>query len=113
MRKAKIDDPLDAFAVHGACGAWGVLAVGLLAVEEYVYTPESGHAGAFTGDGNGELLGMQIVAILIEMLWVGVLSGIMFFALKVAGLLRVSADVEEKGLDDSKHGGAAYQGSAY
>ena len=41
-------------------------------------------------------------------------STLQFLLLKVAGLLRVSAEVEEKGLDDSKHGGAAYQaGSSY
>jgi len=122
LHKLKIDDPLDAFAVHGACGAWGVLAVGLFAMQDYSYAPNTGSdesddgkydAGIFTGDGKGLLLGTQIVAIIVEMLWVGTMSAIMFFALKVAGLLRVSAEVEEKGLDDSKHGGAAYQGSTY
>jgi len=119
LHKLKIDDPLDAFAVHGACGAWGVLAVGLFAMQGYSYVPNPGsseydgemEAGAFTGKGSGLLLGTQIVAIIIEVLWVGTTSSIMFFLLKVAGLLRVSAEVEEKGLDDSKHGGSAYQGA--
>merc|ERR1719454_1941566 len=120
LHLCKVDDPLDAFAVHGACGAWGVFAVGLLSIQGYSYVPNTGNdeyngekdAGVFTGDGWGLLLGTQIVAVIIEMLWVGSTSAIMFMALKVAGLLRVSAEVEEKGLDDSKHGGAAYQGSA-
>jgi len=118
LHKLKIDDPLDAFAVHGACGFWGVFAVGLFTVKEYSYAPPAGSdqyeeyggydAGVFTGDGDGKLLGTQIVALLIEIGWVGILSAIMFLLLKVAGLLRVSAEVEEKGLDDSKHGGSAY-----
>ena len=37
------------------------------------------------------------------------MSFIMFFALKMAGILRVSQDVEEMGMDASKHGGAAYE----
>jgi len=120
LHKLKIDDPLDAFAVHGACGFWGVLAVGLFAVQEYSYAPHSGSdeyndkadAGVFTGDGDGRLLGCQIVALIVEIVWVGTLSALMFLGLKVTGLLRVSKEVEAEGLDHSKHGGSAYQGSA-
>jgi len=36
------------------------------------------------------------------------MSFIMFFPLKKAGLLRVSAEVEAAGMDVSKHGGEAY-----
>ena len=32
-----------------------------------------------------------------------------FFALKMSGLLRVSQDIEEMGMDVSKHGGTAYE----
>merc|ERR1719230_2510619 len=29
LKMAKVDDPIDAFAVHGACGIWGVLAAAI------------------------------------------------------------------------------------
>merc|ERR1719235_1712670 len=34
LRKLKVDDVVDAFPVHGACGAWGVLALGLFGNED-------------------------------------------------------------------------------
>ena len=101
----KVDDPLDAFAVHGACGFWGVFAVGLFSAPPYAYA--SGK-GLFYGSGNA--LGVACVCLLAEIAWVGGLSLIMFMALKMTNLLRVSAEVEEAGMDVSKHGGSAYEG---
>ena len=111
MRKLKIDDPLDAFAVHGACGIFGVWIVGFFCTKEYSYAVE-GEYGLFYG-GSGILLGTQIAGTIIEIIWVLGLSFPLFFLLKLAGILRVSVDVENDGLDVSKHGGSAYeQGSA-
>jgi len=100
----KIDDPLDAFAVHGACGFWGVLVVGLLAAPDYSYA--SGN-GLFYG--GGQAIGCAFVTLFAEIAWVGIMSCIMFFPLKLLGILRVSAEIEAAGMDVSKHGGAAYE----
>ena len=118
MRKLKIDDPLDAFAVHGACGVWGVLAVGLFANQYYSYAPHADSeyftefggydAGIFMSGTKGLLFGVQVISILAIFPWVLITSSLMFFALKMAGLLRVSKEDEISGLDDSKHGGSAY-----
>jgi len=109
MRKLKIDDPLDAFAVHGACGLWGVLAVGLFCRKEYSYsasvTPD---AGLFMPGTRGILFGTQVVTALIEISWVVTLSAILFGLLKAAGIFRVKHDEEVAGMDSSKHGGSAY-----
>ena len=103
MRKFKIDDPLDAFAVHGACGFWGVFAVGLFSAPAYAY---GSGPGLFYGEGKA--LGAACICLGLEIVWVVVLSALMFLPLKLAGLLRVSAEIEAAGMDVSKHGGAAY-----
>ena len=69
----KIDDPLDAFAVHGACGFWGVLAAGLFGEGN----------GAFYG---GDQLGVQIVGALLIAVWIAVPSLALLF-----GLLELSS----------------------
>jgi len=117
-RKLKIDDPLDAFAVHGACGAWGTIAVGIFTLQAYSYAPHSGSdlyadagasdGGIFSGKTRGELFGAQVVAVIIEVLWVGTMSTLLFGTLKVTGIFRVGMEEEEAGLDTSKHGGSAY-----
>jgi Amt family ammonium transporter len=103
----KFDDPLDAFAVHGACGFWGVFAVGLFSASDYAY---GSGPGLFYG--GGQALGAACICLGAEIAWVVVLSLAMFFPLKMLGLLRVSAEIEEAGMDVSKHGGAAYEGAA-
>jgi len=122
MRKVKVDDPLDAFAVHGACGFWGVVAVGLFAHQSYSYAPPEGHpmrldangvdlgpdAGLFMPGTRGSLFAMQLVTPLIEICWVVSTSSLLFFLLKVCKIFRVSAEEETAGMDVSKHGGEAY-----
>jgi Amt family ammonium transporter len=121
MRKLKIDDPLDAFAVHGSCGLWACIAVGFLATPAYSYAPAEGSPwrtndagedigvdyGLFYG-GRGTLFASQVVSPLIIIAWVTTCSLIMFFGLKVAGIFRISEEFEIAGCDISKHGGAAY-----
>lgn len=111
----KIDDPLDAFAVHGASGTWGVLAVGVFCRPEYSYNLLGKHGFIYPNTGPNsptetynDVLGIQIVTLLVIWAWVGVTATAMFAALKVTGILRVPAEVEEMGMDISKHGGEAY-----
>ena len=104
LKLCKIDDPLDAFAVHGACGFWGVFGVGLFSADDYAYA--SGK-GLFYGSGTALIT--AIVCLFAEIAWVGGMSLVMFFPLKKMGILRVSAEIEAAGMDVSKHGGAAYE----
>ncbi|KAJ1621532.1 ammonium transporter AmtB-like domain-containing protein [Pavlovales sp. CCMP2436] len=105
--KLKIDDPLDSFPVHGACGMWGVLASGVFCRPEYTYN-QVGSYGFIYGGEKGDLLGIQVIFIVIHFIWVGGLTSILSIAMKRAGVLRVSAEIEEMGMDLSKHGGEAY-----
>jgi len=103
----KIDDPLDAFAVHGACGFWGVLAAGMFAAKDYGYASAAGQGGFFFG-GDFNSTGAALALLGAEIAWVTTMSLAMFIPLKMLGILRVSAEVEAAGMDVSKHGGAAY-----
>ena len=93
-----IDDPVGAFSVHGTCGIWGTLAVGLFNQD----------AGLFYGHGFGQL-GIQIVGVIaygvfaIVTAWVAwSIIGAMF------GGIRVSEAEEIEGLDIGEHGMEAY-----
>merc|ERR1719482_2029368 len=80
---AKIDDPVEAFPVHGACGIWGVIAVPLFDINTM------GAGGDLYGPGIsfGASLMAQAAGCVVIPVWVGIFSGIMFVAIKAAGLL--------------------------
>ncbi|KAL1524871.1 hypothetical protein AB1Y20_019751 [Prymnesium parvum] len=100
VNRCKVDDPLDAFAVHGCCGCWGIHAAALFAA------PEFGRTGLFYGDGAPLVVAFCFT--LANIAWTGGLSCMMFIPLKLMGLLRVSPEMEDAGMDVSKHGGRAY-----
>ena len=93
----KIDDPVGAISVHGVCGAFGTLMVGLLSTD----------GGLFYGGGGGLLLS-QLIGVLAVAAWAGGSGFILFTVLKHTVGLRVSRRVEEEGLDIYEHGEAAY-----
>jgi Amt family ammonium transporter len=109
MDKAKIDDVVRAVPVHMVNGIWGVIAAGLFADPMYYgaayYAARADDcAGLFYG-GSGASLGAGIVFIGAVMAWVGAWMGALFLGLKFAGMLRVTEEQEEVGMDISKHGG--------
>ncbi|MFV0465211.1 MAG: ammonium transporter [Lachnospiraceae bacterium] len=91
--KLKVDDPVGAVSVHGVCGLFGVLAVGL-----FDYTD-----GLFYGGGFGHL-GMQALGVLCIGGWTIVTMLITFTILKKTIGLRVPAEEEIEGLDSVEHG---------
>lgn len=100
--KFKIDDPIGAAPVHGFCGIWGVLAVGIFGNTDDVFT-----AYTCTIEANAALgaqqLGTQIVFILAVIGWCLLTVTPVVVALKVLKLLRVSPEEELAGLDESEH----------
>jgi len=96
LKYLKIDDVVDAFPVHGACGCWGVIAMGFFGDPNLGF----GGNGVFYG---GDQLGTQIVAVLIFGAWSAVLSCLVFVPMKVLGALRLSDEFQTKGADQMEH----------
>eukprot|EP00899_Mesostigma_viride_P021599 jgi/Mesvir1/29440/Mv23021-RA.1 len=112
LLKLRIDDPLDAFPMHGCCGMWGVFVVGWMAREQFVMdaygkSDNTNPHGVFYG-GKFKLLGVQMLGIVVIIAWTVGLIAPLFFVLSKLGVLRVSEQDERVGMDVSKHGGSAY-----
>jgi len=103
---AGIDDPLDAFAVHGACGAWGVISLGAFATEDYTYNKLE-RKGFFYG-GDGKLLGVQLLFVLCIIAWAVPMMAFTAGGCRLLGIFRVEEDVELSGIDIVEHEGQAY-----
>ena len=98
----KIDDPVGAIAAHGFTGAWGTIAVGLFAQDEF-----GGINGLFFGGGAGQL-GAQIVGVAAAFVFVFTSSFIVFKLIDSVIGMRVSSEEEETGLDVSEHSASGY-----
>ncbi len=111
----RVDDPIGAVAVHGFCGIWGTLSLGLFACGKYGAStptgPDNSEAslvgGLFYGGGANQLIAQCIgsAAVTAATFAVGM---IMMYAVKATGTLRVSEEGEHEGLDIHEHGGTAY-----
>jgi Amt family ammonium transporter len=95
--RIKIDDPVGAISVHGVCGAFGTIAVGLFARE-----------GGLITDGKTDLLVTQLIGVVAVFAFVVVAASILFGVLKATVGLRVSAEEEHVGLDMHEHGMKGY-----
>jgi len=108
VHQFKIDDPVDAFAVHYGSGLWGIIVCGLFATPENIRLAYPGvtniSAGVFYGDNSFTLLGWQLVMCLTVTAWVGGCAAVVFSGLNYFGFLRVSAEAEGRGCDAHHHG---------
>ena len=103
--KLKIDDPVGALSVHLLNGIWGTLAVGLFASQQLPGGIDAD--GLFNGGGAGLLIA-QIKGIVSVGVFTCVVSAVGWLAIKAIFGLRVSADVEQMGLDITEMGMEAY-----
>jgi len=106
LLRLKIDDPLDACPIHGVCGFWGVIAVGIFATEEIL--EEAAYSATIRELTVGRRFLNQLVEAVAVMLWSCGTSVVLFVAIDKTMGLRISEEEEIKGLDKAEHGGSAY-----
>lgn len=108
-RRLKVDDPVGAVSVHGTCGAWGVLSLGLFADGSYGdgWNGVAGTVrGLFYGDASQFLA--EVIGMLTNFVFVFVLSWVFFKILDAIIGMRVPAEVEVEGLDIPEMGIPGY-----
>src|SRR5215468_5302221 len=113
LEALRIDDPIGAVPVHGVCGIWGTLSLGLFACGQY------GATGPLAADNSAPLTGLfygggftvltaQMIGSAAVVTATFVTSLLMFYAINAFGILRVSQEGEVQGLDLHEHGVPAY-----
>jgi Amt family ammonium transporter len=108
-RRLKVDDPVGAVAVHGACGLWGLLAVGLFADGTYgvgLNGVDGPVKGLFYGDGGQ--LAAQVTDVVVLVAFCSLMTIIFFNILKRTIGMRSDEAAEIAGLDLPEMGALAY-----
>ncbi|MBB6626577.1 ammonium transporter [Nocardioides sp. KIGAM211] len=101
--KFGLDDSLDVVGVHLVGGIVGTLLIGLFSTSDGA----AGIDGLFYGGGFGSL-GDQALGALIAIVWSGVATAIIGYAIKFTIGWRVSEEDEVNGIDLAEHGESAY-----
>jgi Amt family ammonium transporter len=104
------DDSLDVFGVHGVGGIVGALLTGVF------NTQSLGGPGLVTdwvtatvgSNGIGAQVWIQLKAVLLTIVWSGVVAAVAYKIVDLVIGLRVSEEEEREGLDISSHGETAY-----
>jgi Amt family ammonium transporter len=105
LNQLKIDDPVGAISVHGLCGIWGTLAVGLFGQAARGAPAD----GLFYGGGFGPL-GSQSLGLVACLGFTAIAMWIVFKVIDATIGLRVSHETELRGLDLDEHGLESYSG---
>jgi len=105
LDRLRVDDPVGAVPVHGMCGVWGTLAVGLFGKSSLGLA----HNGLVYG-GNPTQFGIQMLGSLVTVGFVLITMGAVFKLIDKTIGLRVSREEELRGLDIGEHGMEAYAG---
>ncbi len=105
LNKLQVDDVVGAFPVHGLCGVWGTLAVGLFG-QKILGSPSD---GLFYGGGFGQL-GIQALGLVACLGFTAIAMWLVFRVIQAVIGLRVSEDTELRGLDIVEHGMESYSG---
>ncbi len=100
--KLGYDDSLDVFGIHGIGGIVGAVGTGIFAAQGL------GGVGFPEGVTMGGQLVTQILAVLITIVWCGVVSFVLFKVVDAVVGLRVTTEAEREGLDITSHGESAY-----
>ncbi|MBX7159842.1 MAG: ammonium transporter [Acidimicrobiia bacterium] len=114
LEYVRIDDPVGAVPVHGLCGIWGTLAIGLFATGAYSMPSSTGPdatvdpvVGLFYGGGLAQLKSQAIGSFTVTVVCFAVAMGLMYLV-KATGTLRVSREGEIRGIDIHEHGAPSY-----
>ena len=105
LDKLHIDDPVGAFPVHGVCGIFGTIAIGIFGKASLGLE----HDG-LVYSGSPTMLGIQMVGSVATVVFVAVAMGAVFKLINLTIGLRVNRNEELRGLDIGEHGMEAYGG---
>nr|XP_053627950.1 putative ammonium transporter 3 [Cherax quadricarinatus] len=100
--KLHIDDPVGATSVHGLCGLWAMVAIGLFVEADNLMGITKGKAGLFRG-GGFYLLGVQSLACLSISAWSGGCTFILLYVINKITPIRMTEWEELVGADFAEH----------